>query len=69
MFWLVFLGALIVVLWMAKWAGIIYGITSSLFSGGHNDCSDWRCPHGYDDFGCQPACPLYEHCWGPREKR
>ena len=25
------------------------------------------CPHGYEYFGCQPDCPLYEHCWG--EKR
>ena len=29
---------------------------------------DWSCPHGYDDFGCQPECPLYEHCWGKREE-
>ena len=31
------------------------------------ESGDWACPHGYDDFGCQPACPLYEHCWGKRE--
>ena len=29
--------------------------------------SEWRCPFGYDSFGCQPHCPLYEHCWGKRE--
>ena len=27
---------------------------------------EWECPHGYDDFGCQPSCPLYEHCWGKK---
>ena len=35
-------------------------------SNGYNDW--WSCPHGYDDFGCQPECPLYEHCWGKREE-
>ena len=29
--------------------------------------SESFCPHGYEDFGCQPCCPLYEHCWGKRE--
>ena len=32
------------------------------------ESGDWSCPHGYDDFGCQPECPLYEHCWGKREE-
>ncbi|MBQ2027568.1 MAG: hypothetical protein II214_06690 [Alistipes sp.] len=26
------------------------------------------CPHGYDDFACQPSCPLYENCWVKRDK-
>jgi hypothetical protein len=29
--------------------------------------SEWACPHGYDDFGCQPSCPLHRHCWGEDE--
>ncbi|MBE6197721.1 MAG: hypothetical protein E7141_03470 [Rikenellaceae bacterium] len=28
---------------------------------------EWECPHGYDDFSCQPCCPLYEHCWGEKK--
>lgn len=32
------------------------------------EAGDWSCPHGYDSFGCQPECPLYEHCWGKREE-
>ena len=31
------------------------------------DSAEWHCPHGYDDFGCQPSCPLHEHCWGKEE--
>ena len=32
-----------------------------------NKGSEEACPHGYDDFGCQPSCPLYRHCWGEDE--
>ena len=28
-----------------------------------NKGSEEACPHGYDDFGCQPSCPLYRDCW------
>ena len=36
---------------------------------GHfNNTAVGFCPHGYDDFGCQPCCPLYEHCWGEQEE-
>ena len=24
-----------------------------------------NCPWGYHDYGCQPNCPMHEHCWGP----
>ena len=24
-----------------------------------------NCPWGYHNYGCQPECPLHEHCWGP----
>lgn len=27
-----------------------------------------NCPWGYHDYGCQPECPLHEHCWGPHPK-
>ena len=64
---LILLG-IVAILWIAKWAIVIYALTASIFSGGLKDYSDWRCPHGYDSFGCQPECPLYEHCWGPRDK-
>ena len=33
----------------------------------NNTTSEDFCPHGYESFGCQPCCPLYEHCWGKRE--
>jgi len=23
-----------------------------------------NCPWGYHNYGCQPECPLHEHCWG-----
>ncbi|MBR2859900.1 MAG: hypothetical protein IKB90_07475 [Alistipes sp.] len=51
---------LIIVLGIVGWA---VGKAASN-SGQHQE---WRCPHGYDSFGCQPHCPLYEHCWGKRE--
>ena len=24
-----------------------------------------NCPWGYYKYGCQPDCPMHEHCWGP----
>ena len=27
-----------------------------------------NCPWGYHKYGCQPNCPLHEHCWGPHPK-
>ena len=68
MYWLIFLGVLIAILWLVKWGIIAYAIVSSLFCGGHKDnYSGGGCPFGYDSFGCQPHCPLYEHCWGKRD--
>lgn len=23
-----------------------------------------NCPWGYHHYGCQPDCPMHEHCWG-----
>ena len=40
--------AVVVMLWATRRRGIV---------------EEW-CPHGYDDFGCQPSCPLYRDCWG-----
>lgn len=44
---------------------LIFLIVKSLVGGDAN--SDFYCPHGYESFGCQPCCPLYEHCWGKRD--
>ena len=67
--WFLLLGILIAILWLAKWGILIYAIITGIFCGGDsgNNAGGW-CPHGYDSFGCQPECPLYEHCWGPRKK-
>ena len=27
-----------------------------------------NCPWGYHNYGCQPECPLHEHCWGKYPK-
>ena len=43
----------------------IFGwVIYKLISGGSNTK---ECPYGYQDYGCQPICPLYEHCWGSRQ--
>ena len=26
--------------------------------------SEWRCPHGYDEYACNKGCPLHDHCVG-----
>lgn len=27
-----------------------------------DECSDWHCPHGYDNFACSTSCPFYNNC-------
>ncbi len=50
--------AIIVVTALLGW--IIYKLTA-------RRCGTGECPHGYHDYGCQPICPLYEHCWGSQQ--
>ena len=71
---LIFLGIVIVVAFLAKWGIVIFALIAyifNLFFGKKEDCypssSSW-CHFGYESFGCQPECPLYEHCWGSRDK-
>ncbi len=44
----------------------IGAIIAAVAKSGSGDSLDdhFVCPHGYDDFGCQPECPLYAECWG-----
>ena len=66
--WLLLLGILIAILWLAKCGILIYAIIAGIFCGGDSDNNAGeKCPHGYDNFNCHPECPLYEHCWGKRD--
>ncbi|MBR6655631.1 MAG: hypothetical protein IKL20_03385 [Alistipes sp.] len=38
--------------------GVVMGVAAS-----NSSNADLSCMFGYDDFGCQPHCPLYDHCW------
>ena len=46
---------------------ILFVIIILVVTKGDNRGGASRCPFGYDYFGCQPECPLYEHCWGKRD--
>ena len=66
MYWLIFLGVLIAILWLVKWGIIVYAIVSPLFCGGHND-SGGGCPFGYD-ISAANLIVLFTNTAGANEK-
>ena len=53
---------LIIVLGIVGWA------VGRAANNSNNSAGEWRCPHGYDEYACNTACPLHHHCAGSGEE-
>ena len=46
--------------------GVIAGVAGK--NTDNSGASEWYCPHGYDEYACNTACPLHHHCAGSGEE-
>ncbi len=45
---------------------VIFSATKAFLCDEDNS-NGWKCPYGYDNYGCTTLCPMHSHCFENRE--
>ena len=53
-----------IIFWIICGAAIFFGLLWIIVKLTPTRYYTRNCPWGYHNYGCQPECPLHEHCWG-----
>ena len=54
-----------IIFWIICGAAIFFGLVWIIVKLTPTRYYTRNCPWGYHYYGCQPECPMHEHCWGP----